>query len=860
EKMNGIDAAGKIHSHFNIPVIYLTAYADEKMLERAKATEPFGYIIKPFNDRELHSSIEMALYKSGMEKKLRESREWLSVTLRSIGDAVIATDLEGKIIFMNYVAEKLTGWNEKEALGRTTAEVFNIVDEKTGEKVDDPVKKVLREGLVVGLGNHTVLICRDGTRFSIDDSGSPIKDEKGNIFGVVMVFKDVTEARRAEELIFMSKLDWEDTFNTITDMITVHDKDFNIIRANDAAKKMLKLPVLETDKAKCFKFYHGTDSPPQRCPSCQCLQTGKAATFEAFEPHLNMFIEIRAIPRFDSNHQLSGLIHVVRDISERKRTEKEVSRLYENIKIEAETSKSLLQMVEVLNASLDERELIRNVINIAPKYLKFDRTSFFLYSEDLKSFIFSGGYGLSQFEESAVLGMTFKSGDFAAVDRILNGITVIINNAHESELLTKELVNLFTIGSAVIIPISFRGKVIGAVYGDYKTVRPIESKDISLLKGLAEGMAIALQNSRLYRESVERLMDLSQKIQTIDAMSKLDREILSTLDRKAILRTATSLISRIIPCERAAVLLKDGDKCTVISEWGIGVFSDKAYCCTQHMGVIEMSRSPMYISDLSEGGKDCAYHNELHNAGIKSSVLIPLISKGSMIGMLEVGSTEQGRLTPLHLSTAERVASQITVALENARLYEDLEGLLINTIASLASAIDAKSPWTKGHSERVTGYAIEIAREMGMKEKDIEHIRLCGLLHDIGKIGTYDIILDKPEQLSDQEFELVKKHPEKGAEIIEPIKQLKGLIKGILYHHERYDGKGYPDGLRSEDIPLCARILTVADSFDSMTSDRPYRLSPGKEHAINELKRCAGTQFDPKVVESFLKVLTRAQE
>jgi PAS domain S-box-containing protein len=348
----------------------------------------------------------MALYKSKMERRLRENREWLSVTLKSIGDGVIATDAESRVIFMNYVAQKLTGWEEKEALGRTTAEVFNIVDEKTGEKVEDPVKKVLREEMVAGMGNHTVLISRDGRRFSIDDSGSPIKDEKGNIFGAVMVFKDVTEARKAEELIFMSKLDWEDTFNTITDMITVHDKDFNIIRANDAAKKMLKLPVLETDRAKCFKFYHGTESPPERCPSCQCLKTGKAATFEAFEPHLNMFIEIRAIPRFDSNHQLSGLIHIVRDITERKHTEKEMVRLYENIKTEAETSKSLLQMVEVLNASLDERELIRNVIDIAPKYLKFNRVCFFLYSEDLKGFVFSGGYGFSQVEESAVLGMT----------------------------------------------------------------------------------------------------------------------------------------------------------------------------------------------------------------------------------------------------------------------------------------------------------------------------------------------------------------------------------------------------------------------------------------------------------------------
>lgn len=197
------------------------------------------------------------------------------------------------------------------------------------------------------------------------------------------------------------------------------------------------------------------------------------------------------------------------------------------------------------------------------------------------------------------------------------------------------------------------------------------------------------------------------------------------------------------------------------------------------------------------------------------------------------------------------------MALENARLYEDLQQLLINTITSLASAIDAKSPWTKGHSERVTKFAVEIAREIGLRDKDLEYIKLCSLLHDIGKIGIYDDVLDKADKLTDEEFELVKKHTEKGAEILKPIKQLQDVILGVLHHHERYDGKGYPEGLRGEDIPLCARILSVADSFDSMTADRPYRPSPGKEFAISEIKRCSGTQYDPKVVEAFLKILSR---
>ncbi|MDP2279231.1 MAG: HD-GYP domain-containing protein [Nitrospirota bacterium] len=144
---------------------------------------------------------------------------------------------------------------------------------------------------------------------------------------------------------------------------------------------------------------------------------------------------------------------------------------------------------------------------------------------------------------------------------------------------------------------------------------------------------------------------------------------------------------------------------------------------------------------------------------------------------------------------------------------------------------------------------------MGLSERKIEDIRIAALLHDIGKIGTYDIVLDKPGKLTDEELALVKMHPAKGEEILRPIKQLQYILPIIRYHHERMDGSGYPDRLKGDEIPLLAKILCAADSFDSMTADRPYRPSPGKEHAIAELKRCSGTQFDPEVVEAFLRAL-----
>ncbi|MBI4776205.1 MAG: response regulator [Deltaproteobacteria bacterium] len=196
--LDGVEAAGEIRARHDVPVIYLTAHSDSATLARAKLTGPFGYILKPFEERDLATQIELALFKHQAERKLREQREWLRVTLTSIGDAVIATDAEGLISFLNPVAESLTGWSMAEAVGRPLKEVFRIVNEHTRAPVEDPVIKVLRNGKIVGLANHTVLLRKDGREAAIDDSDAPIIDEQGRVQGVVLVFRDISERRRTE--------------------------------------------------------------------------------------------------------------------------------------------------------------------------------------------------------------------------------------------------------------------------------------------------------------------------------------------------------------------------------------------------------------------------------------------------------------------------------------------------------------------------------------------------------------------------------------------------------------------------------------------------------------------------------------
>ena len=182
----------------------------------------------------------------------------------------------------------------------------------------------------------------------------------------------------------------------------------------------------------------------------------------------------------------------------------------------------------------------------------------------------------------------------------------------------------------------------------------------------------------------------------------------------------------------------------------------------------------------------------------------------------------------------------------------NMRELFLSTIKSLAAAIDAKDPYTRGHSERVAIYSVAIGRELGLDQRSLERLQIAALLHDVGKIGISDAVLRKPDRLTAEEYEIIKRHPAMGASIMGPIRQLKDIIPGMRHHHEALDGTGYPDGLAGGEIPLMARIIAVADTFDAMTSERLYQKAMDDRLVINRLMQLSGTRYDPKAVQAFI--------
>ena len=202
----------------------------------------------------------------------------------------------------------------------------------------------------------------------------------------------------------------------------------------------------------------------------------------------------------------------------------------------------------------------------------------------------------------------------------------------------------------------------------------------------------------------------------------------------------------------------------------------------------------------------------------------------------------------------------LLLARRSFELYTKMRKVYLDTIRALAAAIDAKDPYTKGHSERVAEISVALAQELNLSDRDIESIEYTALLHDIGKIGIADNILGKNSSLTNKEFDKIKEHTVMGAKIIEPVDFLKNSYKAIYHHHEKYNGKGYPDGIKSENIPILARIIAVADAYDAMGSDRPYRKKFNKDKILKELKDQSGKQFDPKVVKALISVFDRERE
>jgi two-component system, sensor histidine kinase and response regulator len=327
-EMDGVQAAAAILNRSDIPVLYLTAHADSGTLERVKTTGPFGYILKPFDERDLFTTVEMALYKFATDRKLRESERWLSTTLRSIGDAVITTDQHGNITFMNPVAEKLTGWTQPEGLARELTRVCHIINEMTGLAEENPALRAVREGIVSDRTEHCAIVAKDGTRTAVEHIASPIKDNKGAIQGSVLVLRDITARRRSEDSLKESEARFRGAFEYANSGMALVGLDARFLKVNRVLCDMLGYSEREMLAQTMDQIVH-PDDRSEHDSDVRRLLSGEFASRWVERRYLHRSGKILWVlisTTLVSNAQMVPLYTVVmvQDITERKSAEEEL--------------------------------------------------------------------------------------------------------------------------------------------------------------------------------------------------------------------------------------------------------------------------------------------------------------------------------------------------------------------------------------------------------------------------------------------------------------------------------------------------------------------------------------------------------
>ncbi|MBF0406057.1 MAG: GAF domain-containing protein [Candidatus Riflebacteria bacterium] len=406
--------------------------------------------------------------------------------------------------------------------------------------------------------------------------------------------------------------------------------------------------------------------------------------------------------------------------------------------------------------------------------------------------------------------------------------------------------------SFLTVPLTSQGKNIGLINLSAAEINAFQREHLRAFTTLSNLLATAIENVKI-RLYLERRLD------ELSVLFEISQSLTSTLVIDEVLDSIVNFAMEMTHALRCELRLLDPTEeyLEVRASKGLSqtfLSSARIKLGEGIIGKVITVKHPISVVDVRKDPRtkylDLAKREKL--AGL---LAVPILQRSKPIGVITIYTSKPRDFNQSEIDLLSTFASQASIAIENARLYAKTKEQYLSMVAALAAAIETKDAYTHGHSKNVMEYAVKIAREMALSEDEIETIKFAGLLHDIGKIGIKDMILSKVGTLTHEEKSELRNHPQYGAFIMEQIDFLKEIAPLTLSHHEKYDGSGYPLGLKGEEIPLGARILAVADTFDSMIADRPYRKAFPLDYVITEMKKVAGSQLDPRVVEVFLSIL-----
>jgi HD-GYP domain-containing protein (c-di-GMP phosphodiesterase class II) len=509
-----------------------------------------------------------------------------------------------------------------------------------------------------------------------------------------------------------------------------------------------------------------------------------------------------------------------------------------------------------LNAQLDLEAVLQTVCEATAQALKTPAAAVYFYDASQDVFEYTAGF----------LSASYKTQVFPVprdiYERIfLGGKTPSVENI---QLFPEayDLIPIMALDMRSIAAVNLmRGdQIIGslAVY-TFGEERIFSADDIMLLRGLADQAALAIANARLYQESQQRLLNMQ-------ALHRIDTTINSTLDLRLVLRTILEQMTSHLHVDAADVLLTNYQMNYLEFAVGYGFRTDHIEKTRIRFGYdlpgyVALERRPIYIQRQLEKQLEIQRFNLLAPEGFQGYYGIPLIAKGKVQGVIEIFHRSPLEVAEEWFDFVATLAGQAALAIDNTNLFTSLQRSNMEltlaydvTLEGWSRAMDLRDRETEGHTQRVAEMTVQLAKALGLSDVEIINARRGALLHDMGKLGIPDEILHKPGKLTEEEWDIMKKHPTYAYEMLSPIAFLRPALEIPYCHHEKWDGTGYPRGLKGRDIPIAARIFSVADVWDALRSDRPYRKAWTDDKVLKYIEEHTGDYFDPKVVEAFLQL------
>lgn len=771
------------------------------------------------------------------QEALNESEKRYRLLVESLPDGVVIHS-QGRTIFANPASAKIIGAvSPDDLIGKPTMEFVHPDYRKLSLK---RIQQALTEG-VPDLLAEEKFVRQDGTAIDVEVSVIPISYD--DTPAVLSVFNDITERKQAEEEIRASEAKFREYIDSAPLGLFVADQSGRYVEVNKAACVMLGYTEPELLLLSIPDILAPQSLDDGLHQFQKVVQEGSVTAEFLFrrKDGTQFWATVLAV-KLSENRFMS----YCQDITENKQHQREMEAIA-NVSLALRDASTRDDMISIILS-----QVVEILDSAGSAYVKFDPLT--------KTYIAELGNGVWSDIQSTIIdenGMT---------DQVVRTKEPYVNNQSETRPDPRDSISEITglVKAVACTPLIAQGEVIGVLWLGRNT--PIDDEALRMLSSIANIAASAIRRTTLYEETVENLHRL-------EGLNSIETAINTSLDLNLTLRVLVNQVMQLLKVDATNVLLFDEISNTLRFATGKGFGSTiqlrKANIKygDSYAGRAVLERKTIKVLNLPESLDFHDFRNFVINEDFSSYVGVPLIAKGRVVGVLEVYSCSPLNPGKGWMDFLETLAGQAAIAIDNATLFDDLQRshLELNlgydqTIIGWARTLEMRDHETEGHSQRVTELAVSLAQRMGIKDKDLVQIRRGAVLHDIGKMAIPDELLHKPGELTVDEWDIMQQHPVYAYEWLSHIDFLKEALDIPRYHHEKWDGTGYPEGLIGEDIPLSARIFAIVDVWDALLSDRPYRIAWTKQKTLKHIQDQSGKHFDPKVVKSFIKLIKESND